>query len=124
MKKHPAIGREALRAVMKSLPPGADMKMVEMAADVAGCHHERFDGAGYPDNVKGEDIPLSARIVSVADYYDACTSIRVYRPVPIPHEKVMSEMHRLSGGQFDPVVVEAMDAVQEEVVATRDRLMD
>jgi putative two-component system response regulator len=124
MKRHPAIGRDALRAVQRSLPPGADMLMVDMAADVAGCHHERWDGKGYPDGTAGEAIPLCARIVSVADYYDACTSARVYRKEPIPHETVMAALTGEAKDQFDPSVVQAMVAAQEEIIATRATLLD
>ena len=74
---------------------------------VARNHHERFDGTGYPDGLKGADIPEPARIVSVADAYDAMTSNRSYRR-PFPQEKVRDEIARCSGAQFDPRFVQIM----------------
>jgi HD-GYP domain-containing protein (c-di-GMP phosphodiesterase class II) len=69
-------------------------------------HHERIDGKGYPDGLKGEDIPLLARIVCVADSYDSMTSDRPYRPAGIKKYAV-AELKRCSGTQFDPVAVKA-----------------
>jgi HD-GYP domain-containing protein (c-di-GMP phosphodiesterase class II) len=67
------------------------------------CHHERWDGNGYPLGLKGKDIPLMARIISVADVYDAMTSDRAYRKA-LPHEATLAEIRRCSGSQFDPTV--------------------
>jgi HD-GYP domain-containing protein (c-di-GMP phosphodiesterase class II) len=69
-------------------------------------HHERWDGRGYPVGIKGRDIPLSARILAVADTYDAMTSDRAYRKA-LPHEVAMTEIERCSGSQFDPECVDA-----------------
>ena len=69
-------------------------------------HHERWDGKGYPDGIAGEDIPLGARIIAVADSYDAMTSDRPYRKA-LPHEVAMIELRRGAGSQFDPAVVDA-----------------
>jgi HD-GYP domain-containing protein (c-di-GMP phosphodiesterase class II) len=67
-------------------------------------HHERCDGSGYPDKLKGADIPLVARIVNVADTWDACTSTRPYQ-VAMGYEEALAVIRRLSGSQFDPDVV-------------------
>jgi putative two-component system response regulator len=75
-----------------------------MARDIAGAHHERHDGSGYPRGLGGDDIPLSARIVAVADAYDAITSRRVYKP-PVPHAEAKERIAAASGTQFDPQVV-------------------
>ena len=70
-------------------------------------HHERLDGTGYPDGLKGQQIPLSSRILAVADSYDAMTSKRPYRDA-MPKEKAISELRKCSGSQFDPDIVEAV----------------
>ncbi len=67
------------------------------------CHHERWDGNGYPQGLKGKNIPLVARIISVADAYDAMTSNRAYRRA-LPHEVTVDEICRCTGTQFDPDV--------------------
>ena len=73
-------------------------------------HHENFDGTGYPDGIAGEEIPLAARIVKVADAFDAMTSPRPYRDAR-PVEWALGELRRKAGTQFDPVVVQALVAV-------------
>ncbi len=76
-------------------------------ADTVIAHHERFDGSGYPFGLAGDDIPYLARILLVADAYDAITSDRPYQPALSP-EHAFTELHRCSGTQFDPRVVDAM----------------
>ena len=78
-------------------------------------HHERYDGRGYPSGLAGEDIPYNARIVSVADSFDAMTSDRSYRP-RFTLEKALAELERCKGTQFDPVMVDAF----LDVFATHD----
>ena len=73
----------------------------------ARWHHERYDGRGYPDGLSGEDIPVYARIIAVADAYDAMTSNRSYRSV-MPQEKVREEILRSKGTQLDPVIADFM----------------
>ena len=69
-------------------------------------HHERFDGAGYPDGIRGEDIPLESRILTIADSYDAMTSLRPYRPA-LKIREAIAELRRCAGTQFDPELVKA-----------------
>ena len=76
------------------------------AADVARSHHERWDGRGYPAGLAGEDIPAHARIVSIADAYDAMRSDRIYRK-GLPKERIRKELVRGRGGQFDPAYLDA-----------------
>ena len=79
-----------------------------MAADIARYHHEKFDGTGYPDGLKGQEIPLAARIVALADVYDALTSSRVYKPAfrqEIAYKMIKEE----KGKHFDPVIVDAFN---------------
>jgi len=96
MSRHPECGAEILEHV-KSLR--------NMLGGVRH-HHERFDGNGYPDRIHGENIPLIARIISVADAFDAMTSTRAYRNA-LPHETALKELNDCSGKQFDPLVVAA-----------------
>ncbi len=93
MKKHPEIGYRIARASHK----------LDRIADYILSHHERWDGKGYPRGLKGEDIPLLSRILSVADAYDAMTEDRVYRKA-LSKEEAIDEIKRNSGSQFDPVI--------------------
>src|SRR6185369_15132980 len=95
MKKHPQIGYDIL----------SDIKFLQGAADFVLTHHERYDGAGYPNSLKGEQIPLSARIFALADTLDAMTSDRPYRKA-LTFDSVIAEVQRCSGSQFDPQVVQ------------------
>jgi HD-GYP domain-containing protein (c-di-GMP phosphodiesterase class II) len=70
-------------------------------------HHEHYDGSGYPAGLKGENIPLDARIIAVADAYDAMTSLRPYRHGRATREQALEELQRYAGRQFDPIVVKA-----------------
>lgn len=98
VKRHPMAGVEMLSDVDF---PGDTLKIVR-------SHHERWDGRGYPDSLVGEDIPRSARILCIADVYDALTSRRSYKP-PIPHEKAMTIMREEAGRQFDPELFGVFD---------------
>lgn len=109
MKKHTIHGRDALEAAERKLGGNS---FLQLAREIAYCHHERWDGKGYPQGLKGEQIPLSARLMSVADVYDALTSKRVYKPA-LPHDEVVSIVLSGNGTQFDPNVVEAFAAVQD-----------
>jgi HD-GYP domain-containing protein (c-di-GMP phosphodiesterase class II) len=96
IKLHPTIGHN----ILKGIPLLADVIPAVLH------HHERIDGRGYPSGLKGEEIPLFARILSVADAFDAMSSDRSYRPA-MPREKVLAELQRSAGTQLDPVLVEA-----------------
>jgi HD-GYP domain-containing protein (c-di-GMP phosphodiesterase class II) len=110
-KAHTLIGGNALDEVEKRM---GGRSFFTLGKQIAYCHHERWDGTGYPRGLSGDDIPLSARIVSVADTYDAITMDRVYRK-GMPHEEAMRRICEASGTQFDPRVVEALVACQERV---------
>ncbi len=97
IKTHPLIGSDILNTILE---------MPEIAIG-ARWHHERYDGKGYPDRLKGEDIPEIARIIGVADAYDAMTSNRSYRKA-LPQEIVRNEIKRGKGTQFDPVIADLM----------------
>ena len=105
MSRHPLIGYEILREV----------PFLEQAARIVRCHHEHYDGSGYPDGLAGEQIPLAARVFAVADAFDAITTDRPYRPAAsIPEAR--RAISRGAGKQFDPLVAAALDAVPDEVL--------
>jgi putative two-component system response regulator len=91
---------------------GKVQSMPELS-DGARWHHERFDGRGYPDGMRGEDIPLEARIICVADCYDAMTSDRVYRK-HLSQEVVRREIEAYAGSQFDPQIARLMLEIIDE----------
>lgn len=103
IKTHTVIGYETLQAVLVSYPGN---EMVRVGAQVARSHHERWDGTGYPDRLAGESIPLPARIVALADVYDALRSQRPYKK-PIPHAESVAIIREGRGSQFDPALVDA-----------------
>jgi putative two-component system response regulator len=104
MKTHTTIGAKVLS--------GSRSRMLQMAEVIALAHHERWDGLGYPRGLKGDEIPLAARVVSLADVVDALASDRPYRDA-WPKERIAAEIARQSGRQFDPGVVEAYIRVLE-----------
>ena len=97
IKMHPVYGNQILSGIKQS----------PYLCIGAHYHHERYDGKGYPVGLAGEDIPVYARIISVADAYDAMTSMRSYRE-PMPPEKVREELTRGMGTQFDPAYAKIM----------------
>ena len=99
MQSHTVVGAETLEKVARH--HGASQGFLHMAVDIVRHHHERFDGKGYPDRIAGTDIPLAARIVAIADVYDALRSRRMYRP-SLSHGAAMEVMLEASPGQFDP----------------------
>ncbi len=120
MKQHTLIGGETLRASAQAHPQAG---FLMMALDITLKHHERWDGTGYPFGLKGEDIPLSARIVAVADVYDALTTRRVYKPA-MTHEDAADIIRKSSGGHFDPDIVDAFFKVEEQIREIRAKLSD
>jgi putative two-component system response regulator len=98
-------------------------EQLNLARVLALCHHERWDGTGYPFGLSGEDIPLEARIVSVVDVYDALCSVRPYKQAMSP-EKAAELLRAGAGTQFDPDVVEAFFQNQDEIIAIRNRWSD
>ena len=111
MKKHTLIGEQVLKTIMEKMP---SQKYLEIAKEIAASHHERFDGKGYPLNLAGEDIPLSGRIVAVADVYDALITDRVYRKA-MSHQEACDLIMNASGAQFDPEVIRAFMNVKDEM---------
>lgn len=110
MKTHSAIGANML----ESLEQFRDEPLLKIAHDICRWHHERYDGSGYPDGLKGDEIPISAQIVSVADVYDALVSERVYKKA-YSHEKAMALILNGECGTFNPVLVECLKDIQNEL---------
>lgn len=115
MKTHADIGR---RVLSKAVDPRSPNPLLQMCIEIAWCHHERFDGTGYPRRLSGSVIPLAARIVALVDAYDAITSRRRYKP-PKSHDEAVQIIKSESGRHFDPVLVEAFLRSQNEFNAIR-----
>lgn len=107
MEEHPAIGARVLQRCEQQMN-ALGYSVFNIGIEIAGCHHEKFDGTGYPEKLIGEAIPLSARIVAVADVFDALTSKRPYKEA-WPIDKVLTVMHEESARHFDPVIITALD---------------
>jgi putative two-component system response regulator len=107
MKRHAEIGRQALLAAAEESSQPSDF--LTCAIEIAGAHHEKWDGGGYPNGLRGETIPLSARLMAVADVFDALTSRRVYKPA-MPFDQAAAIIEKGAGSHFDPAVVGAFKA--------------
>jgi putative two-component system response regulator len=119
IQKHPCIGGDALLAIKSRW---GENPFLNAAAEIALCHHEKWDGSGYPYGLRADNIPLSARVVALADVYDALTSPRVYKP-PMSHEDAIAQIQAGAGTHFDPQVVAAFAATADRfaVVAAENR---
>jgi putative nucleotidyltransferase with HDIG domain len=105
MRRHPEFGAEIVRKI----------DFLQGAVDVVGNHHEKYDGSGYPRGLRGDDIPLSARIFMVVDAYDTITSRRAYKEARSSDEALV-EIRRCAGTHFDPAVVEAFERLFPEIL--------
>jgi len=105
IRRHPEVSYRIINSI--------DSKDASEIARIARYHHERFDGKGYPDGVKGKQIPVFARLIAICDTYDAMTSHRPYRP-PLPKERVIEEFQRGAGSQFDPAITTLMVRLLKE----------
>ena len=92
-----------------------DGEYVKVVGDIAMYHHERWDGTGYPTGLAGEDIPLAARIMAVADVFDALYEERVYKPPIRPIERILQIMMEGRGTQFDPVIIDVFMEMMPEI---------
>ena len=110
MKKHSVIGESILTSTAANL----NEPLIKVASQICRWHHERYDGRGYPDGLKGDEIPISAQIVSLADVYDALTSERVYKKA-FSHEKTMEMIQAGQCGVFNPILIECLVDIQEDV---------
>lgn len=116
VKLHTVIGEELLRGMREYRGEA----LLETAAEICRWHHERYDGGGYPDGLKGDDIPIAAQVVSLADVYDALVSRRVYKEAYTP-ERAMEMIREGQCGVFNPLLVQCLtdiqDALRTEVYA-------
>ena len=117
MKTHTEIGR---RVLSRALDPAYSVPLLQMCIDIAYCHHERYDGTGYPRGIAGEKIPLAARIIALVDAYDAITSERRYSPAK-PHEAAVRIIQSEAGEHFDPVLVDAFLRCHDKFDQVRSR---
>ena len=118
MQQHPIISSQCLRQIEEKLGATTFLKM---AHEIALYHHERWDGLGYPFGRRGEAIPLSARIVSIADVYDALVSERIYKPA-FPHEQCVAMIREGAGTQFDPDLVKVFLTIERRFADVSDRI--
>jgi len=116
IKTHSAHGRDALLQAQKFL---GDSNFLDIASDVAGAHHEKWDGTGYPDGLKGEAIPLVGRIMAIADVYDALISKRAYKEA-MSHEKAMEIILEGRGKHFDPDLTDLFLEFESEICKIKD----
>jgi putative two-component system response regulator len=114
MKGHPMHGWDMLHRAASRL--GEDTDFLRYAMEIARSHHEKWNGSGYPDRLVGEGIPLSARLMAVADVYDALISRRPYKE-PFPHEAAMRMIDEGSGQHFDPQIVQALHDTEDTITA-------
>lgn len=118
VERHTYMGADTLIAIRAEM---GDDELLDLAIQIALCHHERWDGSGYPLGIHGDQIPLSARIVALADVYDALTSRRVYK-LALTHEKATDIIREMSGTHFDPQIVNAFLASRDEFDRIRNKM--
>ncbi|MFI8583047.1 Cyclic di-GMP phosphodiesterase response regulator RpfG [Pseudomonas sp. THAF187a] len=116
MQQHPQIGHAILSDQHAS-------ELTALAAEIALSHHEKWDGSGYPEGLKGEAIPLSGRIVAICDVYDALRMARPYK-APWPREKAQAFIREQSGKHFDPALVAIVEGLYEQIEALQQNLSD
>jgi len=119
MRQHPIIGGDVLRRCEEQMN-AVGRSVFRVGIEIAECHHEKFDGSGYPKKIKGKEIPLSARIVAAADVFDALTSKRPYKEA-WPVDKAVSYLQAQAGSHFDPAVVEACLRAMPKIMEIYDQ---
>lgn len=120
MKTHAQIGSDALKIAEDKM---GSSSFLRLAREIAHTHHEKWDGSGYPQGLKENNIPLSGRLMAVADVYDALISARVYKPA-FSHEKAMEIIREGAGIHFDPEIIYALDKVEDEFMAIAKEFSD
>ena len=120
MQLHTDVGAECIREIEQRL---GSCNFLSMARDIAKCHHERWDGRGYPNGISGEEIPFAARVVALADVYDALASKRVYKDA-YSHEKCVELISEGSGTQFDPEITDVFLKIAGQFREISERFQD
>jgi putative two-component system response regulator len=121
MKTHTTLGRDAIEQAERQL--GTPVEFLKVAKEIAYSHQEKWDGSGYPEGLAGDAIPVSARLMAVADVYDALISRRVYKP-PFPHEKAVALIAEGRGRHFDPDITDVFMEIREEFRTIAKRFAD
>ncbi|MDD2727680.1 two-component system response regulator [Malikia sp.] len=121
MKTHTTLGRDAIHSAERQL--GMPVEFLTLAKEIAYSHQEKWDGSGYPEGLQGEAIPVSARMMALADVYDALISRRVYKE-GMPHEQAVALITEGRGRHFDPDMVDAFLLIQQEFRAIAQRYVD
>ncbi len=121
MKQHSVVGARTLEDVQERVE---DKMFLSIGIEIARSHHENYDGSGYPDGLSGHGIPLTARILTVADFYDALSIPRVYRPHAFEHEEIVRMVEERRGTKFDPDIVDCFMACEQEFSTIRNRFTD
>jgi putative two-component system response regulator len=121
MKTHTTLGRDAILAAERRL--GLELPFLAYAKEIAYTHQEKWDGTGYPEGLSGDDIPISGRLMAVADVYDALICRRVYKE-GMPHDKAVSIICEGKGAHFDPDIVDAFTKIADEFNAIAKRYED
>lgn len=120
MRRHAEFGRKIILSTSQHIEGD---NFLSVAAEIAATHHEKWDGSGYPAGLQGQAIPLSGRIMAVADIYDALVNRRCYK-APFPHAQAMDMMRQLRGTTFDPVVLDAFLAIEDEITRIASDFLD
>ncbi len=123
IKHHTSLGHKVLARAEEMAGLTQEMSFLKYAKEVARSHHEKWDGSGYPDGLKGEEIPVSARLMALADVYDALRAKRVYKE-PMSHETAKSIILGEKGKHFDPAVADAFVALEQSFQAILERHAD
>jgi putative two-component system response regulator len=121
IKTHTTIGRDTIAAAEKLIDEPSTF--LRLAREIAHYHQEKWDGSGYPEGLRGDAIPVSARLMALADVYDALISKRVYKP-PFPHEKAVAIIAEGRGKHFDPDVVDAFLMIEGQFRSIAERFAD
>lgn len=121
MKSHTTLARDAIEHAEKTM--GNRTELLQTLKELTYSHQEKWDGSGYPQRLSGDQIPVSARLMAIADVYDALITDRVYKP-GIPHEQAMQVIFAERGQHFDPDIVDAFIEIQDELDVIARRYAD
>jgi putative two-component system response regulator len=121
MKTHTTLARDAIAYAEKTL--GFEAERLQIVKELVYCHQEKWDGTGYPQALSGDQIPLSARLLAIADVYDALISDRVYK-AGVPHDQAVATIFQGRASHFDPDMVDAFIEIQDEFSAIAERFSD
>ena len=117
MKKHTTYGVEALKCMGSEID---SLSFIRTAAEIAGTHHERFNGSGYPMGLKGKEIPISGRLMAIIDVYDALSNVRVYKSA-YPHEEALDIIAKERDKHFDPDIVDAFFEIEADIKTINEK---